>query len=167
MHVLGPQEDLRPHLAAARVVVAPVRFGTGMRGKVLEALAMGRPVVTTTLGTEGLGATSGHELLVADDPAGFAAAIRSLLDDPALASRLGAAGRALVERRFDWEAIAADHEAIYERVLAGPRSTPSLPRDRSAALVVLARRLPAPWNGLLGAMLLARRGASWYLRARR
>ncbi|MGH7894976.1 MAG: glycosyltransferase, partial [Candidatus Binatia bacterium] len=61
--VVGDVDDVRPHLARAAVVVAPVRFGTGMRGKVLEALAMARPVVTTSVGAEGLGATSGEHLL--------------------------------------------------------------------------------------------------------
>src|SRR6185503_13791442 len=66
VEVVGVVPDVRPHLAAARVVVAPVRFGTGMRGKVLEALAMGRPVVTTRLGAEGLDARADHHLLVAE-----------------------------------------------------------------------------------------------------
>src|SRR5262249_53125592 len=108
--VAGAVPDVRPHLAAARVVVAPVRFGTGMRGKVLEALAMGRPVVTTSVGAEGLGAVSGRDVLVADGADGFAGAVRRVLDDPGLGVRLGAAGRALVAARFDWDAIAAAHE---------------------------------------------------------
>src|SRR5207249_5286525 len=92
VEVTGAVADVRPHLARARVVVAPVRFGTGMRGKVLEALAMGRPVVTTSLGAEGLGAVSGRHLLVADDGPAFAGAIETVLTDPALATRLGANG---------------------------------------------------------------------------
>ena len=97
--VVGPVDDVRPELASARVVVAPVRFGTGMRGKVLEALAMARPVVTTSLGAEGLGATQGHHLLVADGAEAFAAAIGRVLDDAELAAALGGAGRALVTTR--------------------------------------------------------------------
>src|SRR5262249_6722476 len=120
VQVVGAVDDVRPHLAAARVVVAPVRFGTGMRGKVLEALAMGRPVVTTTVGAEGLGATAGRDLLVADGAADFAAAIRRVLDERGLGTALGAAGRALAVARFDWDAIAAAHEAIYETVVRAP-----------------------------------------------
>jgi glycosyltransferase involved in cell wall biosynthesis len=118
--VAGAVPDVRPHLAAARVVVAPVRFGTGMRGKVLEALAMGRPVVTTSLGAEGLGAVSGRDLLVADGADGFAGAVRRVLDDPGLGARLGAAGRTLVAARFDWDAIAAAHEDVYDAVVRAP-----------------------------------------------
>lgn len=118
--VLGPVPDLRPHLEAARVVVAPVRFGTGMRGKVLDALALARPVVTTSLGAEGLGAVPGTHLLVADDPTEFAGACRLLLDDPGRAAALGTAGRRFVVERFDWDRIAEGHEAIYDHVLHAP-----------------------------------------------
>src|SRR5262245_5207623 len=114
---VGPVPDMRPWLAGAAVVVAPVRFGTGMHGKIVEALAMGRPVVTTPLGAEGLGATDSRHLLVAEDGASFAAAVQRLLADPALAASIGTAGRALVESRFDWDIVARDHDAIYERVL--------------------------------------------------
>lgn len=112
--------DVRPHLAAAAAVVAPVRFGTGMRGKVLEGLAMGRPVITTSVGAEGLDAQSGRELLVADDAAAFAAAIAKVLGDPAYAAGLGRVGRAFVEERFDWNRIALAHEEMYEALLSRP-----------------------------------------------
>src|SRR5262249_21666824 len=82
VEVVGTVPDVRPHLAAAAIVVAPVRFGTGMRGKVLEALAMGRPVVTTSVGAEGLGAVSGQHLVIADGAADVSAGVRRLLDDP-------------------------------------------------------------------------------------
>ena len=167
LDVVGAVDDVRPHLACARIVVAPVRFGTGMRGKVLEALAMGRPVVTTSLGAEGLGAVSGQHLIIADDAPAFAAAVTQLLADPALAARIGAAGRGLVEARFDWSRIATDHERIYDDVLARPEAASALPADRSAWLAACARRLPMPWNGLLGTTVLAQRGLRWYLRAHR
>src|SRR5262249_13653385 len=106
IEVAGPAPDLRPLLAGAAVVAAPRRFGSGRRGKVLDALAMGRPVVTTTIGAEGLGAVPGRDLLIADDAAAFADAVDRLLTDAALAARIGAAGRVLAETRFDWDAIA-------------------------------------------------------------
>jgi len=165
--VRGPVDDPRPSLGHAAVLLAPVRFGNGMRGKVLEALSIGRPLVTTTIGAEGLGAVDGTHLLLADDPGAYAAAIERLLDDPALASRVGAAGRALIQERFDYDRIADDHARIYERVVANPGRPPRLPRDRSAALVAIARRLPMPLNGLLGAGLLFQRGVRWYLRGTR
>ena len=162
--VAGPVPDLRPELAGAAVVVAPVRFGTGMRGKVVEALAMARPVVTTSLGAEGLGAIAGRHLLVADGAEAFAAAVRHVLDDPAFAARLGQEGRALVESRFDWDVIAAGHEAIYEHVLADPGPAPALP-EGAPRLPALARlgRLPAL---ALGVARVGARGLRWHLRRR-
>jgi glycosyltransferase involved in cell wall biosynthesis len=132
--------DVRPHLAAAAAVVAPVRFGTGMRGKVLEGLAMGRPVITTSLGAEGLGARSGRELLIADGAAEFAAAVAQVLSDPALATRLGRAGRAFVEQHFDWDSIAQAHDALYRELLASPLPRLRPPRD---GMLRVARRLAA------------------------
>jgi len=160
--VVGPVPDVRPELAAARVAVAPVRFGTGMRGKVLEALGMGRPVVTTPVGAEGLGAVPGRDLLVADGAADFAAALRALLDDPALAARLGAGGRALAAARFDWDVVADAHDAIYERALAGPRRAASA-RGDAAALARVARRF-GRWPAIAaGTALLATRALRWHL----
>jgi glycosyltransferase involved in cell wall biosynthesis len=164
IEIAGPVADQRPHLAAAAAVVAPVRFGTGMRGKVLEALAMGRPVVTTSVGAEGLGAVPGRHLLVADGAAALARAIRQVLDDPTLAAALGGAGRQLVESRFDWDGVADTHDQIYERVLAEP--LPLLPPapGRSAGFGDAARRL-GRWPAIAaGAALLAGRGLAWHLR---
>jgi len=164
--VAGPVPDVRPALAAARVVAAPVRFGTGMRGKVLEALAMGRPVVTTPLGAEGLGATPGRHLLVAERPADFAAAVRRVLDDPGLAARLGAEGRALVVARFGWDAVAAAHERLWEDVLRAP-GRPAAHADRTAAVARVARRL-GRWPALAaGTALLAARAVGRHVRAAR
>ncbi len=160
LEVLGGVPDLRPHLEAARVVVAPVRFGTGMRGKVLDALALGRPVVATSLGIEGLGAVGGEHLLIADDPLAFAAACRRLLADAQLAARLGAAGRQLVLDRFDWDRIAEAHERRYDTLLASPRRV----RRRAPPDLRRTSRLRG-WPGIaLGAALLGARGLAWHLR---
>ena len=102
--------DIAPHLAAARVVVAPVRIGSGSRVKVLEAMAAGRPVVATPTALEGLDVQPGTEALVAADAAGLAAAMVRLCRDDALAAAVGSAGRALVERLYQWRII-ADHFA--------------------------------------------------------
>jgi polysaccharide biosynthesis protein PslH len=115
--VAGCVDDLRPHLARAAVVVVPLRVGGGTRFKILEAMAMGRPVVSTTIGAEGLEVKDGRELLVADGPEAFAAAVRRVLEDEPLARALGAAGRACVERRYGWPAIASE----LERFLRGLR----------------------------------------------
>ena len=112
VEVAGFVEDLRPSLAAAAAVVVPLRLGGGTRLKILEAMAMARPVVSTTLGAEGIDVVPGRELLVADDPASFAAELRRLLDDPELGTRLGLAARALVEARYTWRASARKLERL-------------------------------------------------------
>jgi len=165
--VVGAVDDTRPHLAAARVVVAPVRFGTGMRGKVLEALAMARPLVTTSLGAEGLAAAPGRELLVADDAPAFAAAIRATLDDPAAAARRGAAGRALAVARYDWSLVADAHEAVYEAVRGRRPARRRVPADRSATVARVVAPLGRPAAVAAGAALLAWRGLRWRLAAPR
>jgi glycosyltransferase involved in cell wall biosynthesis len=160
----GAVDDVRPWISTGGVFVAPVRFGTGMRGKVLEALALGRPVVTTSVGAEGLGATPGRHLLVADGAADFAAAVRRLLDDPALAAELGAGGRALVEARFDWDAIASAHDDIYSAVLRDPSVARPGPLARADWLAPLAGRLGWAPGLALGTALLAARAARRHAR---
>lgn len=113
--------DVRPHLAAARVAVVPVRVGTGTRLKALEAMAAGRPVVGTTVGLEGLGIEAGRHALVADDAESFAAAVVRLLDDDDLASSIATAARAFVEDVYGWGPIAEAYSAKLD-VLAGGRS---------------------------------------------
>jgi glycosyltransferase involved in cell wall biosynthesis len=112
VEVAGFVPDLRPSLAAAAAVIVPLRLGGGTRLKILEAMAMARPVVSTSLGAEGIDAVAGRELLLADDPDRFAAELRRLLDDPALGERLGAAARARVLARYAWSASARALEAL-------------------------------------------------------
>ncbi len=104
-----------PYLQGARVAVVPIRVGSGSRLKALEALAAGRPVVGTSIGLEGLDLRPGVHALIADQPADFAAAVVRVLRDDELATSMAAAGRALVEQRFAWPAIAAE---FTESVLA-------------------------------------------------
>ena len=159
---IGAVDDLRPWLASATAVVAPVRFGTGMRGKVLEALAMGRPVVTTTLGAEGLGAVAGRHLLVADHAADFGAAVRRVLGDAELRTRLGQEGRALVETRFDWDGIADALEDTWRRVLRARRAPDRPPPPRFA--IPARPRLRGRPAIAAGAIRLLWRGAAWHAR---
>ncbi len=119
VEVTGFVDDLAPHLARAAVVVAPLRMGGGTRLKILEAMAMARPVVSTPLGAEGIEARHGVELLLADEPAAFAAAVARLLADPAQGDRLGRAGRALVEERYSWGASADRWERFARELLGG------------------------------------------------
>ena len=121
--IVGPVDDLRPHLAAAAAVVVPLRLGSGTRLKIVEAWAMARPVVSTALGAEGLEAEHGRHLLIADDPAEFARAVVRVLDEPALAADLGRAGRALAAERYSWRGAARALEDFFRRLLAR-RSAP-------------------------------------------
>lgn len=116
--IVGPVDDLRPHLASADAVVVPLRLGSGTRLKILEAWAMARPVVSTTLGAEGLDAVAGRHLLIADDPPDFASSVLRVLGEPGLAHGLGRAGRALVSERYSWGGAAGALEAFFRQVLA-------------------------------------------------
>jgi glycosyltransferase involved in cell wall biosynthesis len=122
--IVGPVDDLRPHLAAAAVVVVPLRLGSGTRLKILEAWAMACPVVSTALGAEGLDAVPGRHLLIADDPADFASAVLRVLREPGLADELGREGRALVTERYSWRGAAGALEAFLRQVLARRDAAP-------------------------------------------
>ena len=111
--ITGWVDDPRPYIAGAEVYVVPLRVGGGTRLKVVEAMAMGAAMVSTSLGVEGLGAVDGRQLLLADDPHGFAQRILELLDDADRRRRLGLAARAFVEERYGWERIGPLLEAAY------------------------------------------------------
>ena len=98
--------DLRPHLAAAAVVVVPLRLGGGTRLKIVEGMAMGKAIVSTTLGAEGIEAVPGRDLFVEDEPAAFADAVNRLLAEPSLAARIGQSARELAVERYAWSGAA-------------------------------------------------------------
>ena len=112
----GYVEDIRPLVAGSAVCVAPIRQGGGTRLKILEALALGTPVVATLKGAEGLDVTDGEHLLLADDPAAFAKATLRLLREPPLHKRLAANARQQVKARYDWEQIGAQFVELVEEV---------------------------------------------------
>ena len=105
VHLSGYVRDIRPLVAGASVCVAPIRWGGGSRLKILEAMALGTPVVSTFKGAEGLDTVDGEHILLADDPMAFADCTLRLLHDAALRQRLSANARALVEQRYDWTQI--------------------------------------------------------------
>jgi len=111
----GWVEDVRPYIAQAAVCVAPLRIGGGTRLKLLEAMAMGKPVVATRLGAEGYPLADGRELLLADAPADFAARVVALLRSPEQGAALGRAARAFVQEHYDWRVIVPRLEAAYAR----------------------------------------------------
>jgi polysaccharide biosynthesis protein PslH len=115
----GYVDDIRPHVATGDVYIIPLRVGSGTRIKAFEAMASGRPVVSTTLGVEGLDVVPGEHFLRADDADSFAASIGALLSDPARAQSMARAARSLVEARFGWDRVARQFEDICLRALAG------------------------------------------------
>ena len=114
--VTGTVDDVRPFMREAAVYVVPLRIGGGTRLKIFEAMAMGSPVVSTTIGAEGLPITHGIHALIADGPQPFADAVLALLRDPRRRASIGNAGRALVVDRFDWSAVAGTLEAALTKV---------------------------------------------------
>jgi glycosyltransferase involved in cell wall biosynthesis len=101
----GWVEDVEPWFRRSRVMVVPLRSGSGMRVKILDAFARGLPVVTTSVGIEGIAAVDGQHALVADAPETFVAATVRILEDRALAERLSAAARDLVLEQYDSKAV--------------------------------------------------------------
>ncbi len=118
VEVTGLVDDVRPWLDRADVVIAPLRIGGGTRLKILEAMSMGKAVVSTTLGAEGLAVVPERDLLIGDDGPGLAAQIGRALDDPELARRLGAAARAVVVAGYSWrravERLSSFHAELLE-----------------------------------------------------
>jgi polysaccharide biosynthesis protein PslH len=124
VQITGRVDDVRPYMKEAAVYVVPLRIGGGTRLKIFEAMSMGKAVVSTTIGAEGLPIAGGEHLLLADDPASFARAVVGLLRDSGRRSQLEAAARALVVARYDWSAVAGALEQALTRVaqLAGDKA---------------------------------------------
>jgi glycosyltransferase involved in cell wall biosynthesis len=106
IELTGYVDDVRPLMRDAECHIVPLRIGGGTRLKILNAWAMGKAVVSTSCGCEGLAAADGHNILIRDDPGSFARAVLDVLADRGLRQRLGAAGRMTVERLYSWDAIA-------------------------------------------------------------
>ena len=111
--VTGYVAEAQPIIQKSSVLVVPLRAGGGMRVKILNALAQGLPVVTTTIGCEGIAVVPGRDLLVADTPEAFAQAVLRILTDDGLARALAANGRRLVEQKYDYRVVCQKLEAIY------------------------------------------------------
>jgi sugar transferase (PEP-CTERM/EpsH1 system associated) len=109
----GEVADIRPHIAQANVYIAPLRIGSGTRFKLLEAMAMRKAIVSTSLGCEGFEVTNGREMMIADEPTQFAQAVNALLSDEARCAALGEAAYQFVSATYDWAAIVPKLEAIY------------------------------------------------------
>ena len=118
VRLTGFVDDLRPYVHDAAVYVVPLRAGSGTRLKVLEAMALGKAIVTTTIGSEGIALRHDESALYADDADGFAEATLALLASPERAARMGAAARDLAQARYGWDAIGASLLECYERLLS-------------------------------------------------
>ena len=114
--VTGRVPEIKPYFAEATVFVVPLRIGSGTRLKILEALAMGKAIVSTSVGAEGLDLRDGEEIFIADEPAAFADAVTRLLTDAELRRRTGENGRARVEQDYDWRSIGEKLHALYTQI---------------------------------------------------
>jgi glycosyltransferase involved in cell wall biosynthesis len=117
VEVTGVVEDVRPWIERADVVIVPLRIGGGTRLKILEAMAMGKAVVSTTLGAEGLDVVPERDLLIADDADGLAVQVGRLLDDPELGRRIGASARQFVASRYSWRTAVDSLSTFYGELL--------------------------------------------------
>jgi glycosyltransferase involved in cell wall biosynthesis len=118
VEVTGRVEDLKPWIQRAAMLVAPMRFGAGIKNKVLEAMAVEKPVVTNSTGVEAMQPEVRDLLYLADNPADFAATVCSLLDNPARRRELGTKGRAVMARLHSWETAAEAYERLFEELAA-------------------------------------------------
>ena len=118
--VTGSVPDVRPYLGKATVALAPLQVAAGMQNKVLEALAMGVPMVATPRACKSLPVKNGTHLLIAEEPQAYAEAIKLILDDPQLAQKLSLAGRAYVEDHHSWTANAHTLSELYNSIMVKP-----------------------------------------------
>jgi glycosyltransferase involved in cell wall biosynthesis len=116
--VTGRVDDVRPYMDDAAVYVVPLRIGGGTRLKIYEAMAMEKPIVSTSIGAEGLPVEEGKDIFLADAPETFAEAVVKLLRDENLAREIGKRAAEKVRARFGWDTVADDFAAICERTIA-------------------------------------------------
>jgi sugar transferase (PEP-CTERM/EpsH1 system associated) len=116
LYLTGWVDDVRPHLANGSIFVVPLRIGGGTRLKIFEAMAAGKPVISTTIGAEGLPVKHGENILLADTPEDFAGQTVALLRDPVRRDRIGAAAHKMVVESYSWAAVARRFGEVLERV---------------------------------------------------
>lgn len=133
--VTGRVEDVRPYMEKAVAFIVPLRIGSGTRLKIFEAMAMEKPIISTTIGAEGLPVVHDRDLLLADTPESFAQEVVRVLSDRDLASRLGQQAAEYVRREFDWARAAEEFSAFCERAIEL-----NLKRDLSASFEVTRGR---------------------------
>lgn len=124
--ITGRVDDVRPHVERAGIFVVPMRVGGGTRLKILEAMSMERPVVSTLLGAEGIGYQDGSNIIIADRPQDFADRVVALSRDPIKGRQIGRRARELVEREYDWSVVGKRLLSAY-RALLGEAAEPVKP----------------------------------------
>jgi glycosyltransferase involved in cell wall biosynthesis len=129
----GKVSDVRPYLRNAAVLAVPVRMGGGTRLKVVEGLSLGKAMVTTTLGCEGLAVRDREHALIGDTAESFAAGILELFESPQLRHDLGHAGRALAEQRYSWDLGGRRLDVLYQEIAARPHVSDLDPGMRGVA----------------------------------
>ena len=117
MHVTGSVDDIRPYVQSAGIYICPLRYGSGVKNKILAAMAMGKPVVATPVSLEGIEVRGDHDVLIADSPGEFAAKVSKLLADEVLAKKLGENGCRLVRDKYSWKAKAQLLENVLQDLI--------------------------------------------------
>ena len=117
IEVTGFVPDVRPYMASADVIVVPLLSGSGTRLKILEAMAMGKAVVATTVGAEGIDYANGRDIVIADEPESFAQKVVALLSNSSKRKMLGENARVLAEQKYSWKASAVELEKAYRLVV--------------------------------------------------
>ncbi len=122
VHVTGTVDDIRPWIWSAAVYASPLRFGLGVKNKILEAMACGAPIVATSQSLSGTPLIDGHHAMISDDDAKFTESVVRLLDEPALRESLSREARRKVEAENSWASVAKQYEGVYRDALAQPGS---------------------------------------------
>ena len=117
--VTGYVEDVRPYLSKSSIIVVPMLSGTGIKNKILEPMAMKKPVISTSIGARGLDVTSGDNIVIADHPMEFAINVVELLNDERLRRKIACNGRKLVEIKYSWEKMSDMLNNVLESVSGG------------------------------------------------
>jgi sugar transferase (PEP-CTERM/EpsH1 system associated) len=121
VRLTGWVEDIRPFVARGSVCIVPLRIGGGTRLKIFEAMAMGKAVISTSVGAEGLAVKTGENILLADTPKDFAESVIALINDSKRRQHLGTAARALVQENYSWSKVAETFAHTLQNVVASPR----------------------------------------------
>jgi polysaccharide biosynthesis protein PslH len=116
VEIIGRVPDLRPHIERSHVFLCPLRLGAGIKNKVLEAMALGKPIVATPISVDGLALTPDEHVVLGTTAQELSSAAVRLLQDAAARARMGAANRAMIEARYSWQHTADQYERLFEEI---------------------------------------------------